>query len=144
MNQNKNIFVDQIFTQTMLGLIVLIVSLACVLYSINILPIGCVIASYLIYNGVRLYRIYDKGNYTIMIGTCVTVESAKFKKRHDVSFRMENGVFLKMVLKGHSFPIENEEYVFYLKKKPSYEFILASDVLAWAISEPIDETKKGE
>lgn len=136
---NKKIIINQIFTQTMLGLLVLIVSLACVLYSINILPIGCVISAYLIYNGVRLYRIYDKGAFTIMIGTCITVDTAKFKKRHEASFRMENGGFLKIVLKGHSLPIENEKYVFYLKKKPSYEFIFASDVLAWAISEPIDE-----
>lgn len=136
MNQQNNILMRQIFMQVALGLGVLGISIICEVLSMHMLFIGLILAIFLIANGVRLYRVWVKGDYVQLVGTCVEVDFNKILKKSNVSFRLENGTFLKMTLKGgQSLPIENEQYVFCVKNKKPMDSITHSDILAWSICE---------
>lgn len=138
MNQQNNILINQIFVQVVLGLCILCVSIISELLMINILPVGCLISLFFLGNGFRLYKIWEKGDFIQLTGTCVEVDFNKITKRANVAFRFENGFFLRLSLKGtQSLPIESEQYVFLVKKKEKLESISHSDILAWSIYQPI-------
>lgn len=142
MHNHNNALITQIFMQVLFGLGILCVSIICELMSLHILPVGIIICLFLVLNGVRLYRVLEKGDYQQLIGTCIGLDNNKMTKKTTVSFRLENGVFLKMTLKGNqSLPIKDEKYIFFVRNKDSLETITHTDVLAWSIYEPEFNTK---